>query len=234
MNNVATAVFLSLFGFFILTVAKSAIGLFSIPFNFIVPLLLVGLLAFLVYRNIAAFKGIPADLVAFKSYLSQMTMDRGVTISLFFLFGVILPILGMMNCSGWNEGSGTVASCLIGGGFMAVYANFYYGFMLISAFALLIPLIIYISILIFLHSFISKRTAKSLGTFSILGSLLQFVLAVTGPFALALSVVTFIVAITGLLKNRVEGNDKITLIKCTVSLIVSIIMAIGLMSILGN
>ena len=234
MNNVIASVFLVLFAWFMLGVAQQAFILFSFPFNFIVPGFILALLAFLFYKNVKAFKEIPSDLIAFKSYLSQMTMGRGITISLFFLFGVILPILGMMNCSGWNEGSGTVSKCLISGGFMIGYANFYYGLMLLSAFMFLIPLVVYVAILLFLYSRISKASARYLSTFSIWSALLQFFLIVTGPFDLALSIVTSIAAIDGLFKNRVEGYDRKTAIKCWISLIVSIFMAMCSMTVIAS
>ena len=60
--------------------------------------------------------------------------------SLFFVF----PVLGMMNCQGWNEGSMESKTCVIDGTIFHVYANFYYGFITFSSFMVFIPLLLYI------------------------------------------------------------------------------------------
>jgi hypothetical protein len=64
---------------------------------------------------------------------------------LYFLLFVV-PIFGIMNCDGWNEGSMSVKNCLIDGDIFRAYANFYYDLILISAFLLLIPLAAYIAV----------------------------------------------------------------------------------------
>jgi hypothetical protein len=73
----------------------------------------------------------------------------------FAAFG--LPILGMLNCSGWSESDMKVESCIIDAQFLRDYAAFYYNFLLISSFTVLIPLIIYVLLVVF----IAKKIAKS-------------------------------------------------------------------------
>jgi hypothetical protein len=75
----------------------------------------------------------------------------------------IIPILGMMNCSGWNEGSMTVESCLIDAPLFRDYANLYYNFMLFSALMGGIPIIIYVFLVFLvvkLYKNISGNNAK--------------------------------------------------------------------------
>jgi hypothetical protein len=62
----------------------------------------------------------------------------------FYALFFILPILGMMNCEGWNEGSGTAKSCLIDAPILHSYADIYYLLITMSAFMLLIPLMVYV------------------------------------------------------------------------------------------
>lgn len=57
-----------------------------------------------------------------------MIRRHGRTItSLVCLFGVLIPLAGMMQCQGWNEGSMEVQSCLIDTSFTREYANALYG-----------------------------------------------------------------------------------------------------------
>lgn len=51
-----------------------------------------------------------------------------------------------MNCSGWNEGSMKVNSCVVDFSPLRTYANYYYGFIVISAFLGFLPIIVYIVI----------------------------------------------------------------------------------------
>ena len=67
---------------------------------------------------------------------------RTVTASICF-YGVILPILAMWQCSGWNEGSMEVESCFIDTSVTRGFANFLYGIVLVSAFAGCVPCCIY-------------------------------------------------------------------------------------------
>ena len=73
--------------------------------------------------------------------------------SLFFVF----PVLGMMNCNGWNEGSMTAQKCLIDSSFLHAYADFYYALILFSAFSLLIPLLSYVAIAIALSEILGRK-----------------------------------------------------------------------------
>ncbi len=63
--------------------------------------------------------------------------------------GILLPILAMLNCSGWNEGSGMVKACVIDGPLFRSAANFAYGFVVISVFIGFIPVFLYIAIVFF-------------------------------------------------------------------------------------
>jgi len=78
-----------------------------------------------------------------KSVLFRATLYIIFRISLYSVF-FILPVLGMLNCDGWNEGTGAVTSCVIDGSFFRSYANFYFSFITISSFTLLMPLILYV------------------------------------------------------------------------------------------
>ncbi|MGV7960883.1 hypothetical protein QPK13_07115 [Photorhabdus tasmaniensis] len=66
-----------------------------------------------------------------------------ITFIIFFII-FILPVISMMNCHGWNEGSMEVTECSINLWIVREYANFYYDFVLVGAFAMGIPIIIYI------------------------------------------------------------------------------------------
>jgi hypothetical protein len=52
-------------------------------------------------------------------------------------FGIILPILGMYQCHGWNEGMGSknMKCYILNGPLGRGYAEFWYGFVLIGAFS---------------------------------------------------------------------------------------------------
>lgn len=78
----------------------------------------------------------------------------------FYIVFFVFPVLGMMNCQGWNEGSMAVKTCVVNAGFLQAYANFYYALILFSAFFLLIPLIIYIVVAVWLAEKFGKKLAK--------------------------------------------------------------------------
>jgi len=84
-------------------------------------------------------------------------MKKNLLRFLIYFIAFILPILGMINCSGWSEGTMEVSYCVKGGMFSKIYANFYYSLIFYSAFMLLIPLVIYIGGIIF---FIEKIFLK--------------------------------------------------------------------------
>jgi hypothetical protein len=52
-------------------------------------------------------------------------------------FGIILPILGMFQCHGWNEGFGAknMKCYVLNGPLGRGYADFWYGFVLVGAFS---------------------------------------------------------------------------------------------------
>jgi len=70
---------------------------------------------------------------------------------------VLVPVMAMGNCSGWNEGSMAVASCAIDTPFLRELANFYYGYLLLSAFTLGVPIFIYLAV-----GFFAGRVANRL------------------------------------------------------------------------
>ena len=80
--------------------------------------------------------------------------------ALFFIF----PVLGMMNCDGWNEGSGVVESCVIDIGLLRSYANFYFMFITMSSFMLLLPVLVYILFFIALSEGFAKKLRLKLYT----------------------------------------------------------------------
>ena len=61
-------------------------------------------------------------------------------------FGV--PVLLMMNCTGWNAGRGEVSSCFLDGYIFKEIANFLYTVVFFSAFALLLPILLYMGLII--------------------------------------------------------------------------------------
>ena len=73
----------------------------------------------------------------------------------YFLF-FVCPILGMMNCEGWNEGTMAAKTCLIDTPILHAYANFYYGFIAISSFMIFFPVFMYIAICIWVSDFFGK------------------------------------------------------------------------------
>ena len=76
---------------------------------------------------------------------------------------ILVPLLAMENCSGWDEGSMEVSSCFIDILIFREFANFCYSLLLISAFLAFIPLLIYILIVIGITEFlvfIIKRIEK--------------------------------------------------------------------------
>lgn len=72
--------------------------------------------------------------------------------------GFVLPILAMVNCLGWNEGSMSVSGCVVDFPFARAYADVYYGLLLFSAFMLLMPLGVYVAFVVGLIM-LAKRVA---------------------------------------------------------------------------
>jgi uncharacterized membrane protein len=90
-----------------------------------------------------------------------MKKSKKISLAILYFIAFVLPILGIKNCPGWNEGSMAVHSCIIDGNIFREYADLYYAFLLLSAFLMGIPVIIYVGIVIFLTILILKTTYKS-------------------------------------------------------------------------
>lgn len=71
---------------------------------------------------------------------------RRLTLLGFVGMFVVAPIWGMMNCDGWNEGSGKVTGCDVDTPFLRAYAEGYYAFMLVSSFTAGVPILIYLAL----------------------------------------------------------------------------------------
>ena len=67
---------------------------------------------------------------------------------------ILVPLLAMENCSGWDEGSMEVSSCFVDISIFREFANLCYSLLLISAFLAFIPLLIYILIVIGITEFL--------------------------------------------------------------------------------
>ena len=67
---------------------------------------------------------------------------------------ILVPLLAMENCSGWDESSMDVSSCFVDISIFREFANLCYSLLLISAFLAFIPLLIYILIVIGITEFL--------------------------------------------------------------------------------
>lgn len=83
---------------------------------------------------------------------------RRLTFWAVMVFGVLAPFLVASACSGWNEGSMQVASCSPDWPFLYGWANVVYGMLLLSAFTVGIPILIYLAVL-WLIAFAASRVA---------------------------------------------------------------------------
>ena len=72
-------------------------------------------------------------------------MKLALKLAIYFV-GIILPILAMYNCSGFNEGSMAVDHCVVDHILIRKYASFWYGVVTISSFMFMIPIVVYIYI----------------------------------------------------------------------------------------
>jgi hypothetical protein len=81
------------------------------------------------------------------------------TRAMWLVFGscVVLPILAMINCEGWNEGSGTCTACFIDIPFLRGVAESLYGWLLLSAFTLGLPIFAYLFLVLVLARFVGRR-----------------------------------------------------------------------------
>lgn len=77
---------------------------------------------------------------------------------------LLVPIAVMLNCSGWNEGSGMVTACVIDGPLFRSAADFTYGFVVISAFLGFIPVILYLAAVALVSAGIAHIIGKVRGT----------------------------------------------------------------------
>jgi len=87
-------------------------------------------------------------------------MKKHVFYGVVLFITVVLPILGMVNCNGWNEGSMKASACLIENPFLVSYASFYYGWIFLSIFTLGAPLLIYGGAIFFCSRWIAKKFFK--------------------------------------------------------------------------
>lgn len=85
--------------------------------------------------------------------MAKTTVIKIVT----YFVGLVMPILGMLNCGGHHEGTMQVSSCIIDCSITRSYANFYWGWVTMSSFMLGIPIIIYIVVVIQLAKNLPKR-----------------------------------------------------------------------------
>ncbi len=85
-----------------------------------------------------------------KSSTSSKKLSKNIritrTVVYFMTFGG--PILLMMNCSGWDTGSGVVESCILDTSFFRSVAELLYTVVFFSAFALLLPILLYMAFVI--------------------------------------------------------------------------------------
>jgi len=65
------------------------------------------------------------------------------SVAAIFLLG---PVAIMGNCSGWNEGSMQVASCVVDVAPLRHLADLLYGWVLLSAFLLGLPILVYVGV----------------------------------------------------------------------------------------
>ena len=65
-----------------------------------------------------------------------------------YFLAFVLPILFMMNCSGWNAGSVSVRSCYFENELMIEAANMVIGFLFISSFMGFLPIVVYALVVI--------------------------------------------------------------------------------------
>ena len=83
-------------------------------------------------------------------------MSKRLSIKLVIYFiGFVLPILGMLNCSGFSLDY-SVSECYIDIGFTRAYAVFYYSLITIAPLIYFIPYVIYIAIVVILAHVISR------------------------------------------------------------------------------
>jgi len=87
-------------------------------------------------------------------------LQRRLIVLTFVLTWLLGPLLIMGNCSGWNEGSMTVASCVVDVRLARDLADLLYGVVLISAFFLGIPILAYLAACIVLTGLVNRHLRK--------------------------------------------------------------------------
>lgn len=80
----------------------------------------------------------------------------------YFLF-FVLPIIAMNNCQGWNAGNMASKSCNTDHWIVYEYTDFYYAFVMLSSFALLLPLLFYLLFFIVVSEFLGYLLLKKIG-----------------------------------------------------------------------
>jgi hypothetical protein len=83
-----------------------------------------------------------------------------IAFAIVFGAGIGLPVLALFNCSGWNEGSMRVATCIVDTPALRDWAEILYGFLLLASFMGGIPLLIYLVMLIAVALFIRWSLPK--------------------------------------------------------------------------
>ncbi|WP_020681020.1 hypothetical protein [Marinobacterium rhizophilum] len=74
--------------------------------------------------------------------------------------GFLLPMLALFGCDGFNEGSMKVSSCFIGFSAFEDFANAVYGFVLVSAFMLGIPILLYIGAVVLVTEIMARAFGR--------------------------------------------------------------------------
>jgi hypothetical protein len=88
--------------------------------------------------------------------IKSLNARRKAVVGTFVWVGLIIPVVIMSSCSGWNAGSMQVSSCLVGATWYTNTADALYGFVYVSAFILFIPVIIYMGLLAAIGSLLAR------------------------------------------------------------------------------
>jgi len=75
---------------------------------------------------------------------------------LIYFVGLVMPILGILNCKGFSSASMSAKNCFIDNELFISYSSFYYGFLVISSFMFLIPVFIYIGVIVLLAKIVPQ------------------------------------------------------------------------------
>lgn len=69
-------------------------------------------------------------------------------------------MLALFGCDGFNEGTMKVSNCFIGFSAFEEYANVVFGFLLVSAFILGIPILIYVGAVVLVTEIIARAVGR--------------------------------------------------------------------------